>query len=252
MLNTFVSSQAARFGVARLGVASVSVVAHAGIITFAAVASGRPSALFDASRHAIPAERLLFVQPRDYDRRVASVRNGALARAAKRAVRLIVPDLTKLRAVVDASFTTLPKIPDTLTDFDLTARVSDAHDFGDIDTSVLLRGGAMGAFAPPGQYGAYTADIVEKTVWPQRDNPRPRYPETLQRQGVEGSFLVQFVVDSTGRVDAKTLAFPSSAHPMFLRAVRDALLHSRFFPAELAGMHVRQLVQQQFSFVIVR
>jgi TonB family protein len=74
----------------------------------------------------------------------------------------------------------------------------------------------------------------------------------LQRQGVEGSFVVEFVVDSTGRVDEKTMTFPSTAHPMFLRAVRDALLHSRYFPAELAGMRVRQLVQQQFSFVIVR
>jgi hypothetical protein len=39
---------------------------------------------------------------------------------------------------------------------------------------------------------------------------------------------------------------------MFLRAVKEALLRSRYLPAELAGTRVRQLVQQQFSFVIVR
>ena len=110
----------------------------------------------------------------------------------------------------------------------------------------------MWALSHPGRGNAYDAEVVERIAWPQRDNPRPRYPEMLKRQGVEGSFLVEFVVDSTGRVDEKTMSFPSSAHPMFLKAVRDALLRSRYFPAELAGMRVRQMVQQQFSFVLVR
>ena len=101
------------------------------------------------------------------------------------------------------------------------------------------------------EWQAYGADVVEKIAWP-RNNPQPRYPDVLKRDGVEGSFVVEFVVDSTGRVDEKTMSFPSTAHPMFLRAVRDALLHSRYFPAELAGVRVRQLVQQQFSFVLVR
>jgi TonB family protein len=110
----------------------------------------------------------------------------------------------------------------------------------------------MYALTHPGKGNAYGADVVEKIAWPEKGNPKPRYPDVLQRQGVEGSFVVEFVVDSTGKVDEKTLNFPSSTHPMFLRAVRDALLHSRFFPAELGGTHVRQLVQQQFSFVLLR
>jgi TonB family protein len=110
----------------------------------------------------------------------------------------------------------------------------------------------MYALSHPGRDGAYTSDVVERIAWPHRDNPRPRYPSELQRAGVEGSFFVQFVVDSTGKVDEKTLAFPRDAQPGFLRAVKDALLRSRFFPAELAGMRVRQLVQQQFTFVIAR
>ena len=252
MFQTFVSSQAARFGAARLGVASMSLVAHAGLITLAAVTSGRTSSVFDPSQRGAPVEKLLFVDTRDLEHPSASIRNGALARAARNAVRLLVPDLTKLRAVVDASIAALPAAPDVAVDVDFAAHTGDARDFGDVDTGALLNRDAMWALAHPGRNGAYTQDIVEKTAWPVKDNPRPRYPESLQHQGVEGTFIVEFVVDSSGRVDAKTLAFPSSAHPMFLRAVKDALLRSRYFPAELAGMRVRQLVQQQFSFVLKR
>jgi TonB family protein len=146
----------------------------------------------------------------------------------------------------------MPAVPDALADIDFSGRITDTHDFSDADTKSLLGGSAMYALSHPGRDGAYTSDVVERIAWPHRDNPRPRYPSELQRAGVEGSFYVQFVVDSTGKVDEKTLAFPKDAQPGFLRAVKDALLRSRFFPAELAGMRVRQLVQQQFTFVIAR
>jgi TonB family protein len=229
----------------------MSVVAHAGLITLAAVTSGRPTSLYDPAERAVPSERVLFVEAREVEHRSAAIRNAALARGARKA-GLLVPDLTKLRAVVDASIAALTKIAEVTVDFDLSARTPDARDFGDVDTHKLIDQDVMWALAHPGPNNAFTREIVERTAWPVKDNPRPRYPEPLQRQGVEGSFIVEFVVDSTGRVDAKTLSFPSTAHPMFLRAVKDALLHSRYFPAELAGMRVRQLVQQQFTFVLSR
>ena len=198
-----------------------------------------------------PRERLVFVHARDFEHRAVTVRKGALARAAKEAVSFLVPDLTQLRVAVDASLASLQKVPETPT-LEIAARTSDPKDFGDVSTHDLLGGSVMYAMTHPGKGNAYGADVVEKIAWPEKGNPKPRYPEDLQRQGVEGSFVVEFVVYSTGRVDEKTLNFPSATHPSFLRAVRDALLHSRFFPAELAGMRVRQLVQQQFSFVLIR
>ena len=251
MLHIFVSSHTAPFGAARLGVASLSVLAHASLITFAVVESGRPTSTYDPMARVVP-ERVLFLNTHEPEHQPVSIRSGALARAAKNAARLLVPDLTKLRAVVDASLAVLPNVPQFPIDIDIGAHTSDARDFGDVDTRKLLERDVMYALAHPGREGAYTENIVEKTAWPVRDNPRPRYPDALQRQGVEGSFVVEFVVDSTGRVDAKTLAFPTTAHPMFLRAVKDALLRSRYLPAELAGMRVRQLVQQQFTFVLTR
>lgn len=251
MVHAFVSSQVARFGAARFGVASFSVITHASLITFAVVASGpRPSSLPDA--RAMPVEELRFVRMPELVHRVPTGTKSAVVHAVKRAVRLLLPDMSRLQIVTDASLVALAKIPPVPPETDLSSRIVSQSDFGDVDTGALVNAAAMWALTHPGKHGAYTQDVVERVAWPHRDNPRPRYPSELQRAGIEGSLLVQFVVDSTGRVDEKTLSFPTGAQPGFLRAVRDALLRSRFFPAELAGIRVRQLVQQQFTFVIAR
>lgn len=250
MVHAFVSSQAARFGVARLGVASFSILTHASLITFAVVASG-PRPLSESGARTVPVEQLHFVSTAEL---VSASRGpaGGLARAVKRTVRLLVPDMSRLQVVTDASLAALAKLPAAPTDIDLSSRITSESDFGEVDTGKLVDASAMYALTHPGKNGAYGQDAVERIAWPHRDNPRPRYPAELRRAGIEGSLLVQFVVDSTGRVDEKTLTFPTDAQPGFLRAVRDALVRSRYFPAELAGARVRQLVQQQFIFVIAR
>ena len=252
MFHTFVSSHVARFGAARLGVASFSVITHASLITLAVAASGPRTADVDSTARMIPAEELHYIRMPELEARAASSKAGEAARAVRKTVRLVVPDMSKLQILADASMTAMPKVPDVELEVDYSSRISDGRDFGDADTKSLVGGSAMWALTHPGRDGAYSQDVVERIAWPHHDNPRPRYPAELQRAGIEGTFVVQFVVDSTGRVDAKTLAFPTDAQPGFLRAVKDALLRSRYFPAELAGMRVRQLVQQQFSFVIIR
>jgi len=251
MVHTFVSSQAVRFGAARLGVASFSIITHASLITFAVVASGpRPTSISTA--RTIPVEQLHFVRTAELVRGAATGTKGALTRAVKKAVRLLVPDMSRLQVVTDESLAALARMPAVPADLDFESRITSATDFGDVDTHTLVNASAMWALTHPGKNGAYGQDVVERVAWPHQDNPRPRYPADLQRAGIEGTLMVQFVVDSTGRVDEKTLTFPADAQPGFLRAVRDALVRSRYFPAELAGMRVRQLVQQQFSFVLAR
>lgn len=110
--------------------------------------------------------------------------------------------------------------------------------------------GQPAADAPP-TGGAYTPEMVERIVAPAPGNPIPRYPDALRRRGVEASFVVRFVVDTTGRVDARQLEFPSTAHRLFIEAVRDALMQSHYFPALLGGRRVAQLCEQEFRFKIV-
>ena len=77
---------------------------------------------------------------------------------------------------------------------------------------------------------------------------KPRYPESLRQAGVDGSVLVQFTVDTTGRVDMGSVKVLNSTHEMFTSAVRQSLGSFRFKPAEVNGKRVPALAQMPFEF----
>ncbi|NJN05990.1 MAG: hypothetical protein HC814_05950 [Rhodobacteraceae bacterium] len=60
------------------------------------------------------------------------------------------------------------------------------------------------------------------------------------------------MVDTLGRVEPGSFRVLDSAHPLFERAVRDALGAMRFVPAEAGGRRVRQVVEQSFLFTLRR
>jgi TonB family protein len=76
----------------------------------------------------------------------------------------------------------------------------------------------------------------------------PIYPPELIEQMLFGSVLTHFVIDTSGRVDMATVEIVSSAHPLFVQSVRDAMPGMRFYPASVDGRRVRQLVEQRFEF----
>jgi TonB family protein len=75
---------------------------------------------------------------------------------------------------------------------------------------------------------------------------------TSPQDNVQGDVLTQFVVDQTGHVEMETLKILRTTHHDFSRAVRDVVREMRFFPAELAGCTVRQLVEFPFAFRLRR
>lgn len=77
-----------------------------------------------------------------------------------------------------------------------------------------------------------------------------RYPAELQAQCVEGKVVAQFVVDTTGRADLRTVRMLQSSNPLFALAVRSAVSAAQFYPAEVHGRPVRQLVQLPVTFSI--
>ena len=74
----------------------------------------------------------------------------------------------------------------------------------------------------------------------------------LRSANVEGEVLVQFVVDTTGRVENGSVKVLKSSHDLFTNSVRSALSNMRFYPAEIGGRKVKQLVQQPFNFTLTR
>ena len=122
---------------------------------------------------------------------------------------------------------------------------------------VVLGGGDSHAAAGPlsileGEAPASTdwrgTELIMRILTPAR----PRYPERLRALGIEGTVVVRFSVDTTGRVDSKSAQIISATNPEFSRAVLEALDGFRFRPAEVGGRHVAALAEMPFEFRITR
>jgi protein TonB len=92
---------------------------------------------------------------------------------------------------------------------------------------------------------------VDSTVVRYENSAAPPYPESMLRRRLEGSVMVQYVVDTTGRVDTASFRVLFATHADFAKSVKNTLPLMRFHPAMMANKHVAQLVEQPFVFKIV-
>lgn len=93
---------------------------------------------------------------------------------------------------------------------------------------------------------------VDSMVERDPNSAAPRYPEALLAKNIEGSTFVHYVVDTLGRVDTTTIRVIRTTAPDFAVSVRAALAEMRFRPAIQASRKVRQWVEQNFAFRIVK
>lgn len=77
-----------------------------------------------------------------------------------------------------------------------------------------------------------------------------RYPDELRAANIEGVVLAQFVVDQDGSVEPGTFKALRSTNALFTEAVKADLASMKFYPAEVKGVRVKQLVQQPFTFAL--
>ena len=91
---------------------------------------------------------------------------------------------------------------------------------------------------------------VDRPVQRDPSSAAPEYPPFLEEERIEGAVVVQYVVDTTGAADSTSLVVSESTNPAFVESVRAALPRMRFQPAEFQGRRVRQLVRQEFKFVM--
>jgi len=77
----------------------------------------------------------------------------------------------------------------------------------------------------------------------------PVYPSQLRDARVNGQVLVQYVIDEKGAPQMESFKVLKSSDAEFSESVRRAVTKMSFYPAEIAGKKVKQLVQQPFLFV---
>jgi protein TonB len=90
---------------------------------------------------------------------------------------------------------------------------------------------------------------VEKPAVSREGNPMPKYPSLLESSRVEGTVLVQFVVDTLGNAEMSSFKVLQSSNELFAQSLRAALPKWRFYPAEAGGRKVKQVVQLPLKFV---
>src|SRR5690348_8104714 len=140
------------------------------------------------------------------------------------------------------------KIPDVLPDIDLSKKVTNEEDFSGKGVAGGIAKGVVGGTPQPVSDQPYFEFQVEKQVAATPGNSAPRYPDMLRSANVEGEVLAQFVVDTTGRAEMNTFKVLKSSHDLFTNSVKSALANMKFYPAEVGGRKVKQLVQMPFVF----
>ena len=217
-----------------------SVVLHGALIVLVVAGTARG----DAALPDAPDETIVYHAPSpapDAPRESAAPRDVA---APARPDQPTVPALPALPAPIAVPDVIAPPGPPTLPADYFERRALGAPSD---NASTGSRGGTGDAPAD----GVWSSHLVERAVEPV-GGAAPRYPETLRSAGVEGEVVAEFVVDTTGRVEAASVRFAAGAHPLFEAAVRQALRGMRFRPAEAGGRAVRQLVRQPFVFALSR
>lgn len=149
-----------------------------------------------------------------------------------------------------------PRLPSVIVD---RVRIDDALNstqlLGDIATTFATTSSTVtrDSLAPAGRVDdVMTAMTVDQQVELIPGQRPPRYPFALERAGITGDVVAQFVVDTTGRVERVSVDIQRATHAEFARAVQERLAALRFVPARAGGRAVRQLVEQHFHFEVVR
>jgi TonB family protein len=84
------------------------------------------------------------------------------------------------------------------------------------------------------------------------DNRPPFYPEDERRVNHQGTVLLSFYISADGKAEVSTVEVLHATTRGFLNAVLLSLPNFVFFPAELDGKPVRQLVVMPFQFSLIR
>jgi len=143
------------------------------------------------------------------------------------------------------------EIPIEIPKIDLSRRATNEEDFSGKGVAGGTASGVVGGRPIDlNSNQTYFSFQVEKQVEPIASTQQVAFPEALRSSGVGGEVSAQFVVDTLGRIETGSFKVLKATNDMFASAVRSHLPRMRFYPAEVGGRKVRQLVQQGFVFNI--
>jgi protein TonB len=154
----------------------------------------------------------------------------------------------------------LADIPRDIPPVDLNAKPFDPKDFSGRGVEGGIAGGVAGGTGKVEDLAATHVKAVEPvlarvfTTAEVADpaqilaQPAPEYPRIFASAGIGGVVVLQFVVDTLGRVEPGSVRVLEASHEPFAAAATKAILASTFRPGRMRGEPIRQLVQQRVRF----
>lgn len=141
-------------------------------------------------------------------------------------------------------------IPTEIPPIDLNQRF-DPRDFSGVGIEGGIFEGVVGGTGPVDLNQMFVEAMVDER--PENISCPPlNYPELLRQAGIEGTVLIQAVIDTTGHVEPGSIQILSSDHAQFERPARSLLQRCIYRPGRIRGRPVRVLVQQPITFTITR
>lgn len=117
-------------------------------------------------------------------------------------------------------------------------------------SGVGVEGGVANGIVPTSD-AVLSVDVVQEK--PQRlAGPPPVYPPLLQQAQIEGTVMVQAIIDTMGRVEPNSIKVTSTANPGFNESAKQSVAKSLFRPARVYGKAVRVLIQIPITYSIKR
>jgi len=113
-----------------------------------------------------------------------------------------------------------------------------------------VEGGTGTGVVPTGNEVFLEAIVEEKPSL--LAGPPPQYPALLQQAGIQGRVMVQFIIDTAGRVEPSSLKVLESPNPGFDSPSRGYILHAVFRPVRVHGRPVRVLVTLPVLYQLTR
>lgn len=83
-------------------------------------------------------------------------------------------------------------------------------------------------------------------------HPAPRYPELLRQAGIEGTVLVEVVLDTLGRVEPGSMRVVRGAHALFEAEALAVVRGSHYRPGRMGERAVRVRIQVPIGFALRR
>lgn len=122
----------------------------------------------------------------------------------------------------------------------------DPRDYTGVGDERLRPEGQAAVVGPQMAYAEAVVDEKPEII----SSPPLHYPDILRHAGIEGTVLVEAIIDTTGRAEPASIRIVQSSNAAFEPSAKEVVLKSVYRPGRMYGRPVRVLVNVPVNFSI--